>query len=59
MRARERKRESKRKEREKCLEVKKMKENENLETLKHLRAVFFNFFLMGRAVLNLSILFLG
>ena len=32
MRARERKRESKREEGEKCLEVEKMKENENTET---------------------------
>ena len=34
MRARERKRESKREEREKCLEPEKMKENENTETSK-------------------------
>ena len=34
VRARERKRESKREEREKCLEVEKMKENENIETSK-------------------------
>ena len=34
MRARERKRESKREEREKCLKPEKMKENENIETSK-------------------------
>ena len=45
-------RESKRGEREKCLEAKKMKENVNTETF----GLFF-FFYMGRAVLNLSILF--
>ena len=49
-------RESKRGEREKCLEAKKMKENVNTETF----GLFFIFiFYMGRAMLNLSILFLG
>ena len=52
---RERERERER-ERDKCLEAKKMKENENPETLKRLRVFFF---LMGRAMLNLGILFLG
>ena len=57
MRARERKRESKREEGEKCLEVEKMKENENTETFE----VFFFFliFFMGRVGLNLGILFSG
>ena len=54
VRAKERNRESKREEREKCLDAKKMKENVNTE----MSGLFF-FFLMRRAVLNLSILFLG
>ena len=44
-------------EREKCLEAKKIKENENSETLKCWG--FFFGFSMGRAELNLGILFLG
>ena len=60
MRARERKRESKREEGEKCLEVEKMKENENTEMSETL-FLFFSFllFFMGRVGLNLGILFLG
>ena len=56
-RARERKKDSKR-EREKCLEAEKMKENETpRETL---RAKFlFIYLFMGKAMLNLDILFLG
>ena len=50
-------------EREKCLEAEKMKENENPETLKCLRVFFFFFFFlyffMERAGLNLGIVFLG
>ena len=46
-------------EREKCLEAEKMRENENPETLKHLTSEGFFFFFMGRAGLNLGILFLG
>ena len=46
------------KEREKCLEAKKMKKNENPETLKCLRAFFF-FLFIGRVGLNLGILFWG
>ena len=56
MRARERKRESKREEGEKCLEVEKMKENENTETFE---VFFFLIFFMGRVGLNLGILFSG
>ena len=54
VRARERKRESKREEREKCLEAEKMKENENTKAW-----VFFLNFFMGKVGLNLGILFLG
>ena len=41
---------------DKCLEVKKMKENENPETSE---GFLFLFYFMGRVGLNLRILFLG
>ena len=46
-------------EREKCLEAEKMKQNENPETLKPLRDFFYFFIFMERVGLNLGILFLG
>ena len=49
---------SERSEREKCLDAEKMKENKSPEILK-LEGFFFFFFNMGRARLNLCILFLG
>ena len=58
VRARERKRESKREEREKCLEAEKIKENENTKAWVFFYFLFL-FFFMGKAGLNLGILFLG